>query len=286
MVNESTSLLDNQKATAITTSREGNGTFVKAKVNGVGSNGLNAPSLSPPEQRDVEENSEEPRELSFIDLISVVRRIHLILSPTSSPLVQVVSFLPPLMAANVKATHFFYLASSGNRHISCCVRSNDSHRLYVIISECVARADASVSLSVRCYWDWTQTTTKDQLDRHILHANFMQVSWASTSHLCSWYLYSTLLASSRFCGHGFPSIVLTRSPRPLYGKLSDIFGRKACLLVAYCIFALGCLLCGLSRTMNELIIARAIAGIGGGGMSTWVTVQHLAFIPIKCWWLL
>ncbi|KAE9396444.1 MFS general substrate transporter [Gymnopus androsaceus JB14] len=56
--------------------------------------------------------------------------------------------------------------------------------------------------------------------------------------------------------------------QPLYGKLSDIFGRKGCLLVAYVIFAIGSLLCGLARTMDELILARALTGIGGGGMST------------------
>ncbi len=56
--------------------------------------------------------------------------------------------------------------------------------------------------------------------------------------------------------------------RPLYGKLSDIFGRKACLIFAYTIFAFGCLLCGLARNMPELIVARAIAGLGGGGMTT------------------
>ncbi|KAH9934029.1 MFS general substrate transporter [Epithele typhae] len=56
--------------------------------------------------------------------------------------------------------------------------------------------------------------------------------------------------------------------QPLYGKLSDIFGRKACLLVAYTIFATGCLFCGLARNMTELVVARALAGVGGGGMST------------------
>lgn len=44
--------------------------------------------------------------------------------------------------------------------------------------------------------------------------------------------------------------------QPLYGKLSDIFGRKSCLLFAYAIFGLGCLWCGLARNMNELIVAR------------------------------
>lgn len=44
--------------------------------------------------------------------------------------------------------------------------------------------------------------------------------------------------------------------QPLYGKLSDIFGRKPALLFAYAIFGLGCLFCGLARNMNELIAAR------------------------------
>lgn len=52
--------------------------------------------------------------------------------------------------------------------------------------------------------------------------------------------------------------------QPLYGKLSDIFGRKPCLLFAYVIFGIGCLACGFARDMPELIAARAFAGIGGG----------------------
>ncbi|KAI0755674.1 MFS general substrate transporter [Fomes fomentarius] len=60
--------------------------------------------------------------------------------------------------------------------------------------------------------------------------------------------------------------------QPLYGKLSDIFGRKTCLLFAYSVFALGCLFCGLARNMTELIAARALAGIGGGGMSTMASI--------------
>lgn len=50
-------------------------------------------------------------------------------------------------------------------------------------------------------------------------------------------------------------ITLT-SFQPLYGKMSDIFGRKSALLFAYAVFGLGCLFCGLARNMNELIAAR------------------------------
>jgi len=54
-----------------------------------------------------------------------------------------------------------------------------------------------------------------------------------------------------------PSYFLTlTSFQPLYGKLSDIFGRKPALLFGYAIFGLGCLFCGLARNMNELIAAR------------------------------
>ncbi|KAL5354707.1 hypothetical protein ACLOAV_000796 [Pseudogymnoascus australis] len=69
--------------------------------------------------------------------------------------------------------------------------------------------------------------------------------------------------------------------QPLYGKLSDIFGRKVALLSAYTIFGIGCLFCGLARTMPELIAARAFAGIGGGGMTTVVTVLLSDIIPLR-----
>ncbi|MCJ1240294.1 hypothetical protein MMC14_008294 [Varicellaria rhodocarpa] len=69
--------------------------------------------------------------------------------------------------------------------------------------------------------------------------------------------------------------------QPLYGKLSDIFGRKPALLFAYVIFAVGCLFCGLARNMNELIAARAFAGIGGGGMTTVVSVIMSDIVPLR-----
>ncbi|KJA21585.1 hypothetical protein HYPSUDRAFT_67708 [Hypholoma sublateritium FD-334 SS-4] len=69
--------------------------------------------------------------------------------------------------------------------------------------------------------------------------------------------------------------------QPLYGKLSDIFGRKSCLLFAYCIFATGCLLCGLSRNMTELVASRAFAGIGGGGMQTIVSIIMSDVVPLR-----
>ncbi|CAL3964720.1 unnamed protein product [Diplocarpon coronariae] len=69
--------------------------------------------------------------------------------------------------------------------------------------------------------------------------------------------------------------------QPLYGKLSDIFGRKPCLLFAYTIFGLGCLFCGLARNLHELVAARAFAGIGGGGMTTVVSILFSDIVPLR-----
>ncbi|KAI0354395.1 MFS general substrate transporter [Trametes cingulata] len=69
--------------------------------------------------------------------------------------------------------------------------------------------------------------------------------------------------------------------QPLYGKLSDIFGRKSCLIFAYTVFALGCLFCGLARNMTELIAARALAGIGGGGMTTLASIVMSDVAPLR-----
>ncbi|QLQ78152.1 hypothetical protein HG537_0A03990 [Torulaspora globosa] len=64
------------------------------------------------------------------------------------------------------------------------------------------------------------------------------------------------------------SFLLTNTAfQPLYGKLSDVTGRKFALLAAYTFFGLGCLLTCFARNVTEFAIARAICGIGGGGIN-------------------
>ncbi|HEX2656574.1 MAG TPA: MDR family MFS transporter [Xanthobacteraceae bacterium] len=53
---------------------------------------------------------------------------------------------------------------------------------------------------------------------------------------------------------------------PLYGKLSDIHGRRTMLLIGIGIFAIGSLACALAPTMMTLILGRALQGLGGGGL--------------------
>lgn len=69
--------------------------------------------------------------------------------------------------------------------------------------------------------------------------------------------------------------------QPLYGKLSDIFGRKSCLLFAYVIFGVGSVACGLAQNMEQLIAARAFAGIGGGGMTTVVSIMLSDVVSLR-----
>ena len=61
---------------------------------------------------------------------------------------------------------------------------------------------------------------------------------------------------------------------PIYGKLSDIYGRRNLYVFAMALFLVGSVLCGLANSMTALIIARAIQGIGAGG------IMPLAFILI------
>ncbi|MFC9507953.1 MFS transporter [Streptomyces sp. NPDC057002] len=68
---------------------------------------------------------------------------------------------------------------------------------------------------------------------------------------------------------------------PLYGKLSDTFGRKPVLVVGSVVFLLGSLLCALAWNMEALIAFRIVQGLGGGALQG--TVQTLAadLYPLK-----
>ena len=67
-----------------------------------------------------------------------------------------------------------------------------------------------------------------------------------------WIITSYLLAST--------------AVTPLYGKVSDIIGRRVTLLFAIAVFIIGSILCALAPSLLILIIARAVQGLGGGGL--------------------
>jgi EmrB/QacA subfamily drug resistance transporter len=55
---------------------------------------------------------------------------------------------------------------------------------------------------------------------------------------------------------------------PLHGKLSDLFGRKPILVAGILIFVAGSVLCGLSRSTLQLILARGVQGVGSAALFT------------------
>ncbi|QLQ82421.1 hypothetical protein HG537_0H01830 [Torulaspora globosa] len=69
--------------------------------------------------------------------------------------------------------------------------------------------------------------------------------------------------------------------QPLYGKLSDIFGRRCLLIFTNVAFLIGCLMCGISRSFWWLVVSRFIAGIGGGGVTSMSSITITDIVPLS-----
>jgi MFS family permease len=90
------------------------------------------------------------------------------------------------------------------------------------------------------------------LDSVIVATSLSTISTSfNAGSVSSWVPSAYLLTSTSF--------------QPLYGRFSDIFGRKATLTTAMLIFVVGNLAAGFSKTIVQLIVLRGIAGAGGGG---------------------
>ena len=74
------------------------------------------------------------------------------------------------------------------------------------------------------------------------------------ANTASWLTTSYLVTSTAF--------------QPLYGRVSDIFGRRICFFISTITFAIGCLGCGIAGNIILLNSMRALAGFGGGGLMT------------------
>jgi EmrB/QacA subfamily drug resistance transporter len=61
-------------------------------------------------------------------------------------------------------------------------------------------------------------------------------------------------------------LLTSTASTPLWGKISDLYGRKKIFQAAIVIFLIGSMLCGLAQNMPQLIAFRALQGIGGGGL--------------------
>lgn len=83
----------------------------------------------------------------------------------------------------------------------------------------------------------------------------------------SWVVTAYLLAST--------------ASTPLWGKISDLYGRKLMLQTAVVVFVVGSALAGLSQNMAQLIATRALQGLGGGGLMVLVMAVIADLIPAR-----
>lgn len=80
------------------------------------------------------------------------------------------------------------------------------------------------------------------------------------ANTASWLTTSYLITSTAF--------------QPLYGRFSDLFGRRACFFTSTLAFMFGCLGCAVAQDIILLNLMRALTGLGGGGLMTMGT-EHI-----------
>ncbi len=69
--------------------------------------------------------------------------------------------------------------------------------------------------------------------------------------------------------------------QPLYGRFSDIFGRKTALVMGMSIFMFGNLLAGFAKTIIQVIVFRGIAGVGGGGIVSMMQIVVSDIVTLR-----
>ncbi|KAK5630076.1 hypothetical protein RRF57_005791 [Xylaria bambusicola] len=142
----------------------------------------------------------------------------------------------------------------------------------------------------------TPATTSDQLDDQTQRLPFPRLL-AAYLCLCLCYFISyldmasvtTALPTISSYFHAGTSITWVgaayllgqTSFQPLYGRISDIFGRRPVLLCSIGCIALGSALSGFARTPTWLFVTRAISGVGSGGISSSVAIIVSDLVSLK-----
>ncbi|KAK3902307.1 major facilitator superfamily domain-containing protein [Staphylotrichum tortipilum] len=76
-------------------------------------------------------------------------------------------------------------------------------------------------------------------------------------------------------------LITSTAFQPLYGRFSDMFGRRVCFFISTLTFMIGCFGCSVAESMLTLNLMRAVTGFGGGGLITMATVINSDMIPFK-----
>ncbi|KAM3065796.1 hypothetical protein ACMFMF_010724 [Clarireedia jacksonii] len=92
-------------------------------------------------------------------------------------------------------------------------------------------------------------------------------SYFHSSNSASWLSTAFLLTSTSF--------------QPIFGRLSDATGRRPPYLITMTIFVIATIWCALAQSMTSFIIARAVCGLGAGGMISMGSIITSDLIPIE-----
>ena len=90
-----------------------------------------------------------------------------------------------------------------------------------------------------------------------------------------------LHASSGYSWIGSAYLLTCASLSPLYGKLSDLIGRKKILMASIAVFIVGSALCGAAQSFVMLAICRGVQGVGGGGIIQLVQITISDIVPLS-----
>lgn len=159
-------------------------------------------------------------------------------------------------------------SSSPDSSLSPNNSTSNANNTHVSITAEAARASISTAafqiilLSLFCIvylssLDSTMVSTLLSTIASDLHT-LPNISWVATSYLLSCAAF-----------------------QPLFGKISNVFGRKPVILACSVMFGFGCLLSGISSSFWALVAGRFITGIGGGGFNTMATISLSDIVPVR-----
>lgn len=136
------------------------------------------------------------------------------------------------------------------------LRSRNGARLQVLSSSKLVRiSDPIHSRNANCQTAIMANVFLGGFDGTITASTYAVISSEfNAANTASWLTTSYLITSTAF--------------QPLYGRFSDLFGRRSCFFTATITFTMGCLGCAIAGDVVFLNIMRAVTGIGGGGLMT------------------
>jgi hypothetical protein len=169
------------------------------------------------------------------------------------------------------------MASGSEKQLSSCVLDPENNEVLPVEElrtpqKKIEKALLMSALSVRpLLHDPVQTRHPNVLNKTQL-ANILVALDTTIITTALPAITSQLHSAEGYAWIGSAYVLATAVTVPVWAKLSDIWGRRPLLLIAITVFFVGSLLCGTATTMIWLILARALQGTGGGGISILVSV--------------